>query len=199
MSLAKTIAATHEPGKWKLKEFADFAKSGFTNVVVNDYIATMKSEVIDGNNIVDARLSFIMPLVLDWFPGANWVIVYRSPVDTVRSWLERGGWHNAETRHDKLHPLGGWLDIDELAYMGAWTWNVTYRMILAATSDKFEYWNCDRDLDVRLNTGPDTYELDSWGTEAIWDECSNVYNELERLRRDCVRPVFDHYQGNRHA
>ena len=59
MSLAKTIAATHEPGhrpgKWKFKEFADFAKSGFTNVVVNDYIASMKSEVIDGNNIVDAR------------------------------------------------------------------------------------------------------------------------------------------------
>jgi hypothetical protein len=189
------MGAVHEPGAWSLKPFSDYAMDGLQNDGVQTYVNNLFSVIKTNARVVDPRLSLCAYEAMLYFPDAHWIILFRSPVDTCRSWLERRAWENNAPH--RIRPIEGWLDWDEPAYKAGWTWNTMYRLCLANMTDKFEFWCADDDLDRVENKGPGTYYMDGWEQEIVWDQCADTYQRLCELRRDVARPVYDWYMGGR--
>jgi hypothetical protein len=203
VALAETIGAVHEPGAWMLKPFSDYAMGTsplHTGSNMGEYFGLLKQMAWEKKQqfrVVDSRLSLVMPFAKFMIFDAHWVILFRSPVDTCRSWLERRTWEN--NAHHRISPIEGWLDSDEDVYKAAWTWNTMYRLCLANMTDKFEFWCADDDLDRVENKGPGTYRMESWERMLILDQCDDTHHILKKLRRDVDRPVYDWYMGGRDA
>jgi hypothetical protein len=200
-ALAETIGAVHEPGEWGLKPFSDFAIGTsplYTGSNLGEYFGLLKRMLWEKKQqlrVVDPRLSLVLPFAQSMIFDAHWIILFRNPVDTCRSWLERRTWENNE--HHRIRPIEGWLDSDEDVYKAAWTWNTMYRLCLANMTDKFEFWYADDDLDRVENKGPGTYKMESWERQVISDLCHDTENQLDSCRDDAPRPVYDWYMGGR--
>jgi hypothetical protein len=166
---------------------------GLPNDGLQTYINNLFSVIKTNAKVVDPRLSLCAYEAKLYFPDAHWIILYRSPVDTCRSWLERRTWENNE--HHRIRPIEGWLDSDEDVYKAAWTWNTMYRLCLASMTDKFEFWYADDDLDRVENSGPKTYLMDGPGEAKVWEQCGDTLLTLDELRANRPRPVYDWYCG----
>ena len=165
-SLAQQLRLKHEPGHHMVGAFifrwlyGEKRKDTYHKHLVK-YKGLCDESIADKGGLVDARLSYIMPLAMEWWPDARWIIVFRHPFDTCRSWIERGYYKDGHMTDNNrfFRPRWNWWDDLPRADKLGWKWNEHYRQILDHDNGTFEYWYADNDLDSVENAGQRTYEL----------------------------------------
>ena len=153
MSLAKQLGGVHEPGGLgRVMPWMRYGLACDWESLSLDLLERSEREV---PVIVDPRHSYVIPLIREVDPDAQFVWIYRDPVECIESWLARGNWRDgSDDAGTRYSPEGGYPKVWWRFEKGIWFWREVNSRIRRDLMERFQVVKCPDDLEEHENANP---------------------------------------------
>lgn len=192
-SLAETIGGVHEPQPWLLDEPVRYllGETELKDVLIEKLRARLEL----GVPIVDLKNSYLIDLIIEVDPSAQFIWMWRDPEDCIRSFLAGGSWTEQDDfGAKKLRPKFGWQPEATRLDKAIWYWReVNHFLDINLMWSTFEVWKTT-ELPVHENQHVKSGEW-VWGGENL----RRIIRETAQVRASLItrsrqeRPLFNKY------
>lgn len=170
-SVAQWLTWPHEPGEFFLQEIFEGDE-----VRIIDLLETCLGADVPG--VVDARFIHCLPLIEKLDPKAKFIYIFRSPSETVQSWL-----HRWKGRYPDYYPqFQAKTPAEKFAQFWKWTYEKSF-------DHPGEYVEAD-EIPLNLDFTMDIKPLPQAADMEVLGICGPLYRKmLGRIGQE--RPVYD--------
>ena len=197
-SLAKMLGGVHEPqdGIQVIPYVMGWCPDSQWSVVRPITQALRARMDMDTPIAVDPRHSYVIPLIQQIDPDAQFLWIYRDPLLCIESWLARGNWLPDDPLEGRYHPRGGYPEGWDRIAKGIWFWRAINSLIRDNLHERFQVLRCPDDLTEHTNSNTqDTWLKGDWmileeDRERVAEGCGFLMAELDYLREATAGEVL---------
>lgn len=193
-SLARLLSGIHEPQPWLAEDSVAYAQRGEH---ADHLKALLRGRLaLDVPAVVDLRQSYIIPLIGEVDPQAQFLWLARHPMLCIGSFLAGGSWTSRDLHGArKLSPAEGWPAGATRLEKATWFWvavNQRIQQDLERTGAPFEVW-LTHELPAQVHENHYEASWDwTWTREQaahIQDHTATTWLHLQHLAADTCRPT----------